>query len=135
MHYWRVESQGCPVERALEKARRIGAGSMIGETEVQTLAFAYDVVLFASSRGGLQDSTDAFLREMSFMCLMCQRKKMCLIITSGRYREEAARLCPSGIPRHLRREGSRINHCSKYKYLGVKVGANGVGGTKYPRAC
>ena len=63
------------VDRALEKARRVDAVFVHGETKVQTLAFADHVVLFASTRGGLQDSTGAFLREMSFSSIRTYASK------------------------------------------------------------
>ena len=41
------------IDHALENAGRVGAGFMLGETRVQTLAFVDGAVLFASNSGGL----------------------------------------------------------------------------------
>ena len=111
------------VDRALSGSRRVDAGYMLNGEVISSLAFADDVVLIASTKRGLEDSSKAFLDRMLAFGPVANPAKCATLATVTDGKRKTFYVDP--VP-FLTVEGAVVHALSvqeTYRYLGVMVGA------------
>ncbi len=117
------------VDQALEKVDRLGTGFDEGRARIQSLAFADDVVLIASTKQGLQEAVGSFLGEMELSGPVANPGKCATLVILADGKNKRHFVDPEACIRIGGELVPALSVVNSYKYLGVKVGAMTQSGT------